>query len=176
MSVIKGIVDGCKGVITVKSEPGKGSIFDVYFPVMETNPVKSAPKSEKKAVPTGDESVLVIDDEAAIAGLIEQILTALGYRVTARTNPVAALELFKSDPDRFDLVITDMTMPHMTGDLLAIEMKKIRPHLPVILCTGYSRRISEEIAGAIGINALLIKPVMKLEMAGTVRNVLDDAR
>ncbi len=176
LSVIKGIVDGCKGVITVKSEPGKGSIFDVYFPVMETNPVKSAPKSEKKAVPTGDESVLVIDDEAAIAGLIEQILTALGYRVTARTNPVAALELFKSDPDRFDLVITDMTMPHMTGDLLAIEMKKIRPHLPVILCTGYSRRISEEIAGAIGINALLIKPVMKLEMAGTVRNVLDDAR
>ena len=176
LSVIKGIVDGCKGVITVKSEPGKGSIFDVYFPIMESKSVKSAPKSEKRVAPTGDESVLVIDDEPAIAGLIQQLLTALGYRVTAHTSPMAALELFKSDLGRFDLVITDMTMPDMTGDLLTIEMKKLRPHIPVILCTGYSRRISEATAGAIGINALLMKPVEKLKLAGTVRSVLDEAR
>ena len=176
LSVIKGIVDGCKGVITVKSEPGKGSIFDVYFPVMETKAEKSASKAEKEAEPTGDETVLVIDDDPAIAGLIQKFLTALGYRVTARTNPMEALELFKSDPDRFDLVITDMTMPHITGDLLTMEMRKIRPHIPVILCTGYSKRISEEIAGTMGINALLMKPVVKLELAGTVRNVLDEVR
>ncbi len=176
LSVTKGIVDGCKGVITVKSEPGKGSIFDVFFPIMETNSVKATSKSEKTAAPTGDETILVIDDEPAISGLIQKILTALGYRVTARTDPLEALALFKSDPGNFDLVITDMTMPHMSGDLLAMAMKKIRPHLPVILCTGYSRRISEEMAGAIGINALLMKPVEKLKLAGTVRSVLDEAR
>ena len=104
------------------------------------------------------------------------MLTALGYRATTQTSPIEALELFKSDPGRFDLVITDMTMPQMTGDLLAIEMKKIRPDIPVILCTGYSKRISDEIARAIGIGAFLMKPVVKLKMARTVRKVLDEAK
>ncbi|MCP4579720.1 MAG: response regulator [Deltaproteobacteria bacterium] len=169
--MIKGIVDGCKGVITVKSEKDKGSTFEAYFPILETQTEKSASKSEKGAATTGNEMVLVIDDEHAIVGLIQKLLTALGYRVMAQTSPMAALALFKSDPGRFDLVITDMT-----GDLLAMEMKKIRPHIPVILRTGYSKRMSEEIAGASGINALLMKPVVRSELAGTVRNVLDEAK
>ena len=106
----------------------------------------------------------------------ETMLTALGYRATSRTSPLEALELFKSDPGRFDRVITDMTMPQITGDLLAIEMKRIRPDIPVILCKGYSKRMSDEVARAIGIDAFLMKPVVKLEMARTVRNVLDEAK
>ena len=95
--------------------------------------------------------------------------------MTTRTSPIEAIDLFKSDPGRFDLVITDMTMPQMTGDLPALEMKKIKPDISVILCTGYSKKISEEIVRATGINALLMKPVVQLEMAGTVRKVLDEA-
>jgi len=175
LSVIKGIVDRYKGTITVKSETGKGSTFDVYFPIMETNAGKPASKSEGEDAPTGDEAILVIDDELSISLLYAAMLTALGYRVTTRTSPIEAIDLFKSDPGRFDLVITDMTMPQMTGDLLALEMRKIKPDIPVILCTGYSKKISEEIVRATGINALLMKPVMQLEMAGTVRKVLDEA-
>ena len=176
LSVIKGIVDGCKGGITVMSEIGKGSTFDVYFPIIETKSEKLALKSEKEEAPTGDEVILLIDDEPSIVRLYETMLTALGYRATSRTSPIEALELFKSDPGRFDLVITDMTMPQMTGDLLAIEMKKIRPDIPVILSTGYSKRISDEIASAIGINSFLMKPVVKLEMARMVRKVLDEGK
>jgi len=174
LSVTKGIIDGCRGAITIKSEIGKGSIFDVYFPILEPTSRELAPKSEKEEAPTGDEAVLVIDDDHSITRLIQHLLKALGYRATGQTSSIEALELFKSDPGRFDLVITDMTMPQMTGDLLAMEIKKIRPDIPVILCTGYSRRMSEEVARTIGIDAFLMKPVVKLEMAKTVRKVLDE--
>jgi len=176
LSVVKGIVDGCKGAITVKSEMGKGSVFDVYFPIIEPKSKTLTSRSEDEKVPAGEESILLVDDELPISRLNEQILTALGYRINMRTSPIEALELFRFDPDRFDLVITDMTMPKMSGDLLAIEMKKIRPDIPVILCTGYSKRMSDERAIEIGINAVLMKPVVKLDLAKTIRKVLDEPK
>ena len=104
-----------------------------------------------------------------------RFLKRLGYTVTTRTSSIEALELFQSKPNDFDLVITDMTMPNLTGDKLAIELMKIRPDIPVILCTGYSKKISDETASEIGIKAFAYKPVVKADLAKTVRKVLDEA-
>ncbi len=125
-------------------------------------------------IPTGTERILFIDDEAALATAGKRMLEALGYEVVTRTSSVEALELFKSQPDRFDLVITDMTMPTMTGDKLAREMMTIRPDLPVILCTGFSARISETTALDLGIRAYVAKPVLIRKIAKTIRMVLDE--
>jgi len=116
----------------------------------------------------------VVDDEPSLASLGKQMLETLGYAVVTRTGGVDALELFRQDPAGFDLVITDMTMPHMTGDVLARELTRIRPDLPVILCTGFSHSISEEKAKAFGIREYLMKPLMRQELARIVRNVLDE--
>jgi CheY-like chemotaxis protein len=124
----------------------------------------------------GTESILFVDDEAPIAKMGIQILERLGYSVTARTSSIEALELFQAKPNDFDMVITDMTMPNMTGDALAVELMKIRADIPVILCTGYSKKISEETASEIGIKAFANKPVVKADLAKTVRKVLDDAK
>ena len=113
--------------------------------------------------------------ETAIANMGSQILERLGYSVTTRTSSVEALELFRSKPFDFDLVITDMTMPNITGDELAIELMKIRPDIPVILCTGYSRRMSDEMVSKIGIKGLAYKPIVKNDLAEVVRKVLDEA-
>jgi two-component system cell cycle sensor histidine kinase/response regulator CckA len=126
-------------------------------------------------MPSGNERILFVDDELTIAKMGNQILERLGYAVTTRTSSIEALELFQAKPDDFDLVITDMTMPNMTGDKLAIELMKIRPDIPVILCTGYSKKISDEIAAEIGIKAFAYKPVVKVDLAKTVRKVLDGA-
>ena len=104
-----------------------------------------------------------------------QVLNRLGYRVTTSTSGVEALELFRSKPDDFDLIITDMTMPNMTGDKLAIELMKIRPDIPVVLWTGYSQKVSHESADEIGIKAFAYKPIVKADLAKTVRRVLDEA-
>ena len=105
-----------------------------------------------------------------------KVLGNLGYTVTTRTSSVAALELFKSDPQGFDLVVTDMTMPNMTGDKLAGEMMKVRPDIPVILCTGYSKKMSEESAAVIGIKAFSYKPIVNSDLAKIVRKVLDESK
>jgi len=105
-----------------------------------------------------------------------QILERLGYAITTRTSSVEAMALFRTRPNDFDLLITDMTMPNMTGDKLAIELIKIRPDIPVILCTGYSKKISDETASEIGIKAFVYKPVVKADLAKTVRKVLDEAK
>ena len=118
----------------------------------------------------------MVDDEKAIIDITKKILTSLGYAVEARTSSLEALELFKAMPDKFDLVITDMTMPQMTGDTLARELMKIRPDLPVILCTGFSEKITKEKAETMGIKAFLLKPLLKEEMAHTIRKVLDEAK
>ena len=119
---------------------------------------------------------MFVDDEAPIAKMGSQILERLGYSVTTRTSSIEALELFQAKPNDFDLVVTDMTMPNMTGDKLAVELMKIRPDIPVILCTGYSKKISDETASEIGIKAFAYKPVVKADLAKTVRKVLDEAK
>jgi CheY-like chemotaxis protein len=123
----------------------------------------------------GFDRILLVDDEEPIARLGKQILEHRGYAVTTRTSSVEALEVFRAKPDAFDLVISDMTMPNMTGDRLAREVKSIRPDIAVIICTGFSERINNERADDIGIKGVLMKPVVRSEMAKMVRKVLDEA-
>jgi PAS domain S-box-containing protein len=171
LSVVHGIVRAMSGAITVYSEPGQGSTFKVYFPVIEKRLEPQV--SDVEAVPTGSERILFIDDEPALADIGKQTLETLGYDVTTRTSSIEALELFKTRPDRFDLVITDMTMPNMTGDNLAGELIRIRPEIRVILCTGYSAKVNEQQAMALGIRAFVWKPVVRREIATAIRKVLD---
>jgi len=171
LSVVHGIVKDCGGTITVYSEPGKGTTFNLYFPIIKDKAEEKP--GEYKIIPTGTERILVVDDEKAIIDISKKILTSLGYAVEVRTSSIEALELLKAMPDKFDLIITDMTMPQMTGDKLAMELMKVRPDIPVILCTGFNEKITKERAEAMGIKAFLMKPLLKEEMAHKIRKVLD---
>ena len=170
LSVVHGIVNTHNGVITVESEPGKGTTFNVYFPITEKD--EKIQEESDEPLPTGNERILFVDDEQVIVYIAEEMLKELGYNVVTKKSSVEALELFRADPGRFDLVITDMTMPKMTGDKLARELMKIRPDIPVILCTGFSPKISEEKAKEIGIKAFAMKPLVGRDMANTVRKAL----
>ena len=172
LSVVHGIVKAHGGAITVQSEPGKGAIFNVFLPVIEKTIVREAPI--EKSIPTGTERVLVVDDEEALVNTHRQMLEGLGYEVVTRTSSIEALELFKARPDRFDLVITDMTMPNLTGSELALKLAKIRPDIPIILCTGFSHEITAEKSKEMGIKEFLLKPILREVMAETVRRVLDE--
>ena len=174
LALTHGIIESYGGKITVDSELGKETVFSIYLPITKKR-VDHRPY-EKEKPPAGIESILFVDDELAIANMGRQLLERLGYRVTARTSSVEALELFRSKPNDFDLVITDMTMPNMTGDQLAVELMKMRSDIPVILCTGYSNKISEEIAKEIGIKAFAYKPIVNPDLAETIRKVLDEAK
>ncbi len=171
LSVVHGIVKGHNGDIFVHSKPGKGTLFEVLFPIVKAVVEEPAPCQEKAL--KGNECILFVDDEEVLAPLVKEGLERLGYEVEATTGAAVALELFRSNPDRFNLVITDMTMPEMNGDRLAKELMKIRPDIPVILCTGYSERMSEEKAREMGIRAFLMKPILVNEIADTIRNVLE---
>ena len=172
LATVHGIVRTYGGEITVDSELGKGTTFSVYLPV--TKKRDAYRPNEQGDLPSGNERILLVDDELAIAKMNRQLLERMGYRVTVRTSSVEALELFRFKPDDFDLVITDMAMPNMTGDELAMELIALRSDIPVILCTGFSKNISAEKAAKIGIKAFAYKPVVKAELAKTVRKVLDD--
>jgi len=126
-------------------------------------------------LPTGTERILFVDDEEYQVELCQQILEHLGYRVTAKTSSQEALKVFRTKPEAFDLVITDMTMPKMTGDILATEIMTIRSDMPIILCTGYSEKITPAKAMALGIKEMVMKPAVVDEIATTVRRVLDQA-
>ena len=172
LAVVHGIVKRHGGAISVTSTPGDGTTFETLFPVTDEEVVAKKPQ-RSESLPHGDERILFVDDEAAQVRLNEQRLAHLGYQVEARTNPVEALELFRSQPDRFDLVITDATMPHMTGDRLARKMMKIRPDIPILLCTGHNNRIDKDKAKEMGISGFAMKPLDMEELARTVRKFLD---
>ena len=174
LATVHGIVKRYGGEIVVDSEVEKGSIFTVYLPI--TKKRTDAESYQTEALPYGTEKILFVDDELPIAAMGGQLLEGLGYQVTVRTSSVEALALFRSKPDDFDLIITDMTMPNMTGDKLTAELMKIRPGIPVILCTGYSKKISNEAALDIGIKAFAYKPTVKADFARTIRKVLDEAK
>ncbi len=171
LAVVLGIDESHGGTITAKSEPGKGTVFDVLIPILDATAEKKY--EEPKMLPSGTERILFVDDEQFLIDIADQMLTHLGYNVTTRISSVEALKLFESDPDRFDLVITDMDMPNMSGDSLAQTFIKIRPDIPIILCTGYSDRIDKKRAKELGIKAFAMKPIVMRDMAVIVRKVLD---
>ena len=171
LSVVHGIVKSQGGEITVQSDPGKGSTFDIYLPAVETQVFAEIESTE--AFPIGNECILFVDDEPPLVEIGQKILECLGYRIVTRTSSVEALNLFRATPDKFDLVVTDMTMPHMNGDKLARELMAIRSDIPIILCTGYSDMISERKAKKTGIREFVMKPLAKRELTTVVRKVLD---
>ncbi|MCJ7603289.1 MAG: response regulator, partial [Desulfobulbaceae bacterium] len=174
LSVVHGIVKSHEGAITVDSEPGKGTTFHIYLPRIEKGGEPEAP--DAVPIPTGSERILYVDDEKTLVEMVKQMLEGLGYKVTGRTSSIEALEAFRDRPEKFHMVITDQTMPNMTGKTLAREILKIRPDIPIILCTGYSGLISEEKIKAIGIRELVMKPVVYDDLARIIRQVLDQKK
>ena len=175
LAVVAGIVKAHKGHIVVMSQPKRGTTFTVFLPMHEN--VECTPSdAPRETLPGGTEHILFIDDELSIVKLIKMILEKLGYQVTTSTGSLGALESFRMAPHRFDLVISDMSMPNMSGDRLAAELIKIRSDIPVILCTDYSKKISENLTAEMGIKAFAYKPIDKAELAKMIRKVLDEAK
>jgi len=172
LSVVHGIVTAMGGTIHVYSEPGKGTEFHVYLPVEKSF---SETQATQATIPIrgGTEHILFVDDEEVILQMETLMLERLGYQVTSRTSSLEALEAFRQNPDRFDMVITDMAMPNMPGNKLSIELTKIRPDIPVLLCTGFSETMSEEKATSMGIKGFLLKPIIMKDLAQKMREVLD---
>lgn len=171
LATVYGIVREYKGDITVYSEVGKGTTFNVFLPVInETDETEIAPR--QKILQTGTERILLVDDEEPIVKLEKIILEKLGYRVTSFTSSLEALKSFQSDPQAYDLIITDMTMPQMTGDLLSKELKEIRPDIPVLICTGFSERITSEKSQKTCVDGILMKPITRVDLSKKVRELL----
>jgi signal transduction histidine kinase/ActR/RegA family two-component response regulator len=171
LAVVYGVVKSLKGEIIVESRPGEGSTFRVFFP--KANRGETSQPSNSEAIALGKESILFVDDEEMIAELGKSILERLGYKVTALSSSAEALKLFSGDTSRFDLLITDQTMPELTGLRLCEQLLKIRPDLPIILCTGHSESVDPAAVKAAGIREFLMKPLAKQELASAVRRALD---
>jgi len=172
LSVVYGIIKNMNGAINVYSEPGKGTEFHVYLPLAEAVKEQQVTKFEAP-VQGGTEQILLVDDEEAIIKMEKQALERLGYQVTSRISGIEALEAFRASPDKYDMVITDMAMPNMPGDKLSVELSKICPDIPVLLCTGFSETMSEEKAASLGIKGFLLKPIIIKDLAHKIREVLD---
>ena len=171
LAVVHGIVVDLEGAISVYSVAGEGTTIHVYLPIASQGDESAV--TEPTPVPLGSESILVVDDEPSLTQLIAGMLKSLGYRVEVARNGEEALQMFQRDPAAFDLVLTDQTMPRMTGGELARATMEIRPGLPVILCTGFSKSMPADRAKELGIAAYLVKPIAKRTLAETVRDVLD---
>ncbi len=171
LSVVHGIVTALKGVVTVRGTPGQGAQFDVYLPALEGAPADTPARAD--ALPVGTERILFVDDEQFQSDMLKHMLGLLGYKVQTRTSSVEALALIEADPGAFDLVITDMVMPEMTGDVLATRILGRRPDMPIIMCTGFSENITEERAKSLGIRAFALKPLAMETLARLIRQVLD---
>ncbi|OPY06107.1 MAG: Blue-light-activated protein [Syntrophus sp. PtaB.Bin001] len=175
LSVVHGIVRSCGGTVSVESREGEGSAFHVYLPMHQES------EQGKNDVPLpgasgGSERILFIDDEPVLAELGGTILSRFGYHVSIQTSSIDAFQLITEHPESFDLVVTDLTMPNMTGIELAKQLKKIRENLPVVVCTGFNDSITQEEAKALGISKVLEKPVVPAQLSQTVRQVLDNAK
>jgi CheY-like chemotaxis protein len=174
LAVVAGIVRDYGGAISFTSEEGQGSTFTIYLlRVTAAHPATDPPLD---GPPRGSERILLIDDELVQVRSVRSMLTRLGYEVVAMTDGQEALDRFRADPRAFDLVITDQTMPQMTGMRLSEEVLRLRPDLPIILCTGYSETVDAAGARALGIREFMMKPYSVREMAETVRRALGTNR
>jgi PAS domain S-box-containing protein len=171
LAMVHGIVQSSGGSIICNSKLGEGTVFHITLPIIETHILHEIESPE--LIPAGREHILLIDDEEMLIEMSRVMFERLGYRVTTRTNSTEALTIFRNSPESFDLVITDQTMPGMTGTNLARLMLQIRPDIPIILCTGYSSNVSEEEANSIGIKAYALKPLAKKDIGNLIRKVLD---
>ncbi|SHO51603.1 PAS domain S-box-containing protein [Desulfopila aestuarii DSM 18488] len=172
LSVSHGIVRKFGGAIDVESKKGGGSTFRVYFPISNYGEQALLQFPDEK-LQGGSERILLVDDEVSIVKLVNSMLTRLGYRVTSRTSSIEALELYLANPQQYDLVLTDLTMPNMTGERLAAEIKRVRPSLPVVVFTGFSEKMDDEKSQLMGVNGYLLKPVLKKDLAQILRQILD---
>ena len=172
LAVVHGIVKSHGGAITVHNDPGEGTTFHVYLPRLES-PTEPEEALTAEPAPRGKERILFVDDEEQLVRMGQRMLERLGYSVTARTSSVEALEAFRAQPEKFDLVITDQTMPNMTGVELARELMRIRPDIPVILITGFSEAVTLEKAGRMDIREYIMKPVLLRDLGKAIRRVLD---
>jgi CheY-like chemotaxis protein len=174
LAVTHGIVKAHEGAITVESEVGKGTAFSAFFPMTEDTADKGAKRTEP--LPTGHERIMFVDDEPVLVDIGGQMLRHLGYAVECVESSNEALRIFRKSPDKFNLVITDMTMPNMTGDVLAREILKVNPDIPIIMATGFSELMTPEKARNAGINDFLMKPLVIRDLATTIRKVLDNRK
>jgi len=159
------------GGIEVRSESGKGNTFEIFLPSVDLKQVDY--EGDSQPLPTGNERILLIDDEETLVEMEKEMLEQLGYDIVVKTDSIEALDLFRAQPERFDLIITDQTMPHITGTELAKKLKVISPQIPIILCTGFSEVINEKKAEAVGISEYIMKPLVMADLANTIRKVLD---
>jgi PAS domain S-box-containing protein len=173
LAVVHGIISSLGGIISVESTKGQGTQFDVYLPIIEDSQAMAVAPVD--SLPVGKERILFVDDEVFQTDMLKQMLGLLGYQVTVCNQSPAALDLFKQDPQAFDVVITDMIMPELTGDRLAVEILKLRSDIPIILATGYSAKITEAKAKALGIRAYALKPLVMEKLARMIRSVLDQS-
>jgi nitrogen-specific signal transduction histidine kinase/CheY-like chemotaxis protein len=174
LAMVHGIVARHNGSVTVESERDRGTVFRLYFPMLPSVSAEEHPAAD--VMPSGSESLLFVDDEEATVIAMQEMLADLGYTVYATCSSRDALKTFRRVPERFDLVITDQTMPELTGVDLATEMMALRPGLPIILCTGYSDRVDREEAYRLGIREYVMKPLEMLDIATTIRGILDEEK
>ncbi|WP_024336791.1 ATP-binding protein [Desulfotignum balticum] len=173
LSVVHGIVKKHGGDIQVQTTPGEGSIFRVFFPVAQQGGQPAVEKKNPQKLPRGTEHILVVDDDIMLLDVTKRGLNSLGYHVTIETSSLEAIRKFKAHPDEYDLVITDMSMPEMDGDEMCLAMRAIRSDIPMIMCTGFSAQMSENVAQKKGFEAFLMKPVQLGDLARVVRRILD---
>ena len=173
LAIVHGMVMNFGGDLTVYSEPGKGSTFQIYLPVVKEWE-EFVLQEDTTPLPTGNERILLVDDDEDLTRMTRTIIEQLGYTVTALTSSVETLEMFRQEPDYFDLLISDLTMPNLTGTELAEQILAIRPEMPIVLCSGYSELINAEQAKNLGIRDFIMKPVIKRDFAKLIRKVLDN--
>jgi CheY-like chemotaxis protein len=171
LSVVHGIVQNCGGTITAANAAAGGAVFVIHLPAI-TRPTTETGRTEAE-LPRGSERIMVVDDEPYQVDVAKQILELLGYQVRPFTASLEALEAFRQAPQDVDLVLTDTTMPQMTGDVLGKAMLAIRPDLPIVICTGYTERLNPAKARQAGFRDFLMKPLIMKELAQTIRRVLD---
>jgi PAS domain S-box-containing protein len=174
LSLVHGIIKNHSGVISVVSKPGEGAVFTIFLPMIKNKNVDT--KQFDDALPRGKETILFVDDEPEITTIAEKNLQNLGYTVKTALSPIDALILFRKDPHQYHLIITDMIMPHLTGEAFFKEIRTIRKDIPAIICTGFSTLIDEQRAKEIGFAAYLMKPISRYELSQIVRAVIDNSQ